>query len=280
MQIKPIETRYKGYRFRSRTEARWAVFFDALGAEWEYEPEGFTLPNGKGYLPDFRIKCWGMRGGIRKEPFYLYIEVKGEMTEEDAEKIRLFCGIEDLFDNLWCQQLCSDCREDHENCSLLVWKNEGRFPYPVLVVGNIPPMSSRKSVFDSYVFKSYDEMNGVDIYPFNYQTIDGDYFAAYPAATADGKFYLWGDDCNYINEEDVDRVYNAYCVALSARFEHGEAPQTAKINKGSKNTSQKVWRENTIPEVEPNPQGPFSNLSDSFFTDLFYKKFNKNGGEP
>ena len=29
MEIKPIETHYKGYRFRSRLEARWAVFFDA-----------------------------------------------------------------------------------------------------------------------------------------------------------------------------------------------------------------------------------------------------------
>lgn len=35
--IKAIETSYKGYRFRSRTEARWAVFFDALGVRWEYE---------------------------------------------------------------------------------------------------------------------------------------------------------------------------------------------------------------------------------------------------
>jgi len=25
-----IETEYKWYRFRSRTEARWAVFFDTL----------------------------------------------------------------------------------------------------------------------------------------------------------------------------------------------------------------------------------------------------------
>jgi hypothetical protein len=53
-EIKAIETRYKGYRFRSRLEARWAVFFDALGVKWEYEPEGFELKNGR-YLPDFRI---------------------------------------------------------------------------------------------------------------------------------------------------------------------------------------------------------------------------------
>ena len=52
MKIKAIETRYKGYRFRSRLEARWAVFFDALCIEWEYEREGFVLPYGP-YLPDF-----------------------------------------------------------------------------------------------------------------------------------------------------------------------------------------------------------------------------------
>lgn len=52
--IKAIETRYKGYRFRSRLEARWAVFFDALGLEWEYEREGFQTPSGW-YLPDFYL---------------------------------------------------------------------------------------------------------------------------------------------------------------------------------------------------------------------------------
>lgn len=58
-QIKAIETVYKGYRFRSRLEARWAVFFDALGYEWKYEPEGFELDDGSGdlyrYLPDFYL---------------------------------------------------------------------------------------------------------------------------------------------------------------------------------------------------------------------------------
>jgi hypothetical protein len=53
--MRPIETRYKGYRFRSRLEARWAVFFDALGLTYEYEPEGFVLSNGVWYLPDFRV---------------------------------------------------------------------------------------------------------------------------------------------------------------------------------------------------------------------------------
>lgn len=51
--IKAIETKYKGYRFRSRLEARWAVFFTALGLRWEYEPEGFDLGSAGWYLPDF-----------------------------------------------------------------------------------------------------------------------------------------------------------------------------------------------------------------------------------
>lgn len=29
--IRAIETNYKGFRMRSRLEARWATFFDALG---------------------------------------------------------------------------------------------------------------------------------------------------------------------------------------------------------------------------------------------------------
>ena len=53
MTIKPIETNYNGYRFRSRTEARWAVFFDALAVRYEYEPQGYRLHDGTPYLPDF-----------------------------------------------------------------------------------------------------------------------------------------------------------------------------------------------------------------------------------
>jgi hypothetical protein len=54
--MKAIETEYKGYRFRSRLEARWAVFFDALEAEWTYEPEGYDLGAEGWYLPDFFLR--------------------------------------------------------------------------------------------------------------------------------------------------------------------------------------------------------------------------------
>lgn len=63
---KPIETTYRGHRFRSRTEARWAVFFDTLNIKWVYEPEGFDL-NGIRYLPDFWL-----------DKMNCYIEIKGK----------------------------------------------------------------------------------------------------------------------------------------------------------------------------------------------------------
>lgn len=78
MTIKAIETRYKGHRFRSRLEARWAVFFDYLGIQWKYETQGYHIKNNRGrkwtYLPDFYLpveQCW--------------VEVKGDMDRFDSE---------------------------------------------------------------------------------------------------------------------------------------------------------------------------------------------------
>jgi hypothetical protein len=66
--IRAIETRYKGYRFRSRLEARWAVFFDAVGLRFEYEKEGFHLPSGRLYLPDFWLPSLGCWAEIKPTP--------------------------------------------------------------------------------------------------------------------------------------------------------------------------------------------------------------------
>lgn len=74
MTLQAIQTHYNGYRFRSRLEARWAVFFDTAGIEYQYEPQGFTLCNGKQYLPDFflpRYDCW--------------VEVKGAIDRKAVE---------------------------------------------------------------------------------------------------------------------------------------------------------------------------------------------------
>lgn len=69
MRIKPKSTRYNGYFFRSRLEARWAVFFDAVNIKYTYEPEGFDLSSGS-YLPDFHLidSNWNCYVEIKPNP--------------------------------------------------------------------------------------------------------------------------------------------------------------------------------------------------------------------
>jgi hypothetical protein len=64
--VEVIQTTYNGVRYRSRTEARWAVFFEKAGIAVDYEPEGVKTAAGP-YLPDFYARDLGV-----------YFEVKGE----------------------------------------------------------------------------------------------------------------------------------------------------------------------------------------------------------
>ncbi len=74
--MKALETKYRGINFRSRVEARWAIFMDEMKVKWIYEPEAYDLGDGLYYLPDFwlpGLKC-----------FY---EIKGDCpTHEEALK--------------------------------------------------------------------------------------------------------------------------------------------------------------------------------------------------
>ena len=65
-QIQPIPTTYRGTNFRSRLEARWAVFMDTAGVEWVYEPKLYDLGNGTRYLPDFWVP--GLKAHIEVKP--------------------------------------------------------------------------------------------------------------------------------------------------------------------------------------------------------------------
>lgn len=206
--MKAIETFYNGYRFRSRLEARWAVFFDALGVKYEYEPEGFDLGDGDFYLPDFRVKCWGTRGDIDEKPFDLWIEVKGRMTEEDARKIKKFA----YFDS---------CEEDIGNGFKF-----RRITNPILIVGNIPNVGESEIVTGSSL-GSYDMMDGINIYPLNLELVDGDHFGT-NILVKNGKLFLGGDDSSY--GMSCKETEEAYDLARKARFEYGDSPRKAKPN--------------------------------------------------
>lgn len=78
--IKSIETKYNGFRFRSRLEARWAIFFDMVGLKYEYEVEGFEM-NGIRYLPDFYIPSLDRWFEIKAKP----------LSEREMKKCEEFC---------------------------------------------------------------------------------------------------------------------------------------------------------------------------------------------
>jgi hypothetical protein len=96
--IAPIETRYAGCRFRSRLEARWAVFFDHLGIEWLYEPEGYKLPSGS-YLPDFLIHP--------HTEFAFWLEIKPTLPDVDSREAKLLKELADttqIHAFMYCRQ--------------------------------------------------------------------------------------------------------------------------------------------------------------------------------
>lgn len=103
--MKAIETKYNGYKFRSRLEARWAVFFDEMGIKYEYEPEGFEMSDGTKYLPDFYLPesdC--------------YIEIKhitavtGKMTGKNEMEIVFSKNVDGY---KYCNFINEAVREDH-----------------------------------------------------------------------------------------------------------------------------------------------------------------------
>ena len=187
--MKPIETEYKGYRFRSRLEARWAIFFDACGVDWEYEPEGYDLGDGLYYLPEFLLHGVDGRDGGD-----LYVEVKGQMTDLDALKINRFA------------------------------EQGGK----VLVVGKIPEGDDAADISEDISRRAYSNGNEGWPYEFNFETIDGDHFAAHPGINKDGRFELFGDDSSYLCDQDDAATERAYRLARQARFEHRWVPDVRR----------------------------------------------------
>ena len=59
-----------------------------------------------------------------------------------------------------------------------------------------------------------------DVNFLNFETIDGDYFAAHPGISKNGKFELFGDDSDYLCKQDDLATVNAYRKARQARFEN------------------------------------------------------------
>ena len=136
-EIKPIETMYNGYRFRSRTEARWAVFLDSIGLDYEYEKEGYDLGDSGWYLPDFWLPLYQMfievKGG---EPTPIEIEKARALTKLTGHRTLIAVGPPErdrqwgvLPDDIWGWSfgVCRRCEGSRKSMGLLLW--DGRdFP--------------------------------------------------------------------------------------------------------------------------------------------------------
>lgn len=159
--MKAKKTFYKNFYFRSKLEAKWAVFFNLCGIEWDYEPEAFTDKSGVQYTPDFYLPNVTLRG--QSKGVYLEIKPYDYETNEryqriiyeamDGKSLILLCGdpvraiididkydpiitnkneqISPFWDNEMVFMLCSDCGKSKFEF------NEGNYYYCNICGGRI-----------------------------------------------------------------------------------------------------------------------------------------------
>lgn len=197
--MKAIPTRYAGCHFRSRLEARWAVFFDTLGIAWNYESEGYEIDNPAGgtwqYLPDFYLP------ELRR-----WVEVKGDHKQLTADYLAMIAhGID----------------------------YDGPLKDGVLFLGDIPDTTGATYVLHNDVrhhkglirsevaFTTHTLAHPLQMFD---DLAHGDAYAdgMPPGVTCTPRVIRLSDDrYQYVM---VRRVADAYRAARQARFEHGETP--------------------------------------------------------
>jgi len=209
MAVKPIETRAYGHRFRSRLEARWAVFFTQLGLKWQYEAEGFELPDGSCYLPDFLVNT--------PQGKDLWIEVKPDSVETDDKFSKFSAALTSgPDDDQW--GLCA--RAALVSGTPMDWLRAGhtfcaRCGHP-----------HRKT--DGVRWDWIGDGWGLDCFPCDAETDCG---GGHPFESTGVKGIDWRPHKGSVvlSDSGIERwlsfLRDAAYSAAYARFEHGEAPQ-------------------------------------------------------
>lgn len=222
MSIQPIETRYAGHKFRSRLEARWAVFFDALGVEWQYEPQGYVVgvfDESRAYLPDFYLP------GLD-----LWAEVKGDPSGVDWALWG--CSVDN-----WSDSRLPDSRH--------AYSGEQGNGSALVILGNIPPETKgmvetakgpdlgycawRHPVLINRKGVCIGEMMFEPEYLRDLWYVDDELgcFDATWGGLKGEPHWRHEPDHNgrpFHNMRMNRRVHRAYRAARQARFEHGETP--------------------------------------------------------
>ncbi|MEU9797075.1 hypothetical protein AB0E27_42150 [Streptomyces sparsogenes] len=216
MSIRAIETSYAGHRFRSRLEARWAVFFDKMGIRWEYEPQGYAVgPDSerKPYLPDF----W-----LPKEK--LWVEVKGSEDQLDVELL-----FHAAIPHFGLPNLAGPHLINEHQVRLLILGPIGRvgalvdsktgehagFSQPAHTV-----LTFRKG--DVFQGTACFFAEGIDITPEG--GLVGNDGPCIDWETRGSRWGNWVGGGGLISEDCDEAAHAAYRAARSARFEHGQTP--------------------------------------------------------
>lgn len=219
-EIKPIQTFYDGHLFRSRLEARWAVFCNAGGIKYDYEPEGFTLSNGSKYLPDMYFP-----------DFDMYVEIKRDTAEGIADVERL-------------------------SESLIEWGGPIK---RLLVLSNVPEGKSPDGGLWHFPILYWSNDCAVWGWAFFYDGVDDKVHIGVPEDLKSAWFLWRRNGCTptlgpvtdftfrkgqkeraYSGELSIKDVidfqetaneitFHSFAVARSARFEHGEMPEIRRI---------------------------------------------------
>lgn len=182
-EFKGMETPYKGHRFRSRLEARWAVAFDALGVKWLYEPQNKRF-GSVGYVPDFYLPQQAA-----------WIEIKGEFAGAAKHEA------------LWKAHRLAE----HDSRRVLV--AFGDIPHPHPNDGDesaihVLPDGSESSGFFWCVCPWCGRLD---------LTAGGD------AGRLDCDCATSHGHCGNVDAYDAPIIQAAYAAGRSARFEHGES---------------------------------------------------------
>ena len=226
MTVKAIETSYKGYHFRSRLEARWAVFFDTLGIPWKYEDQGYqkeiydedspiadagpeSVPYGSKivrYLPDFFLpRRYGEEG--------IFVEVKGDKNalKKDWEK----------------HSQMHDYGGILPNFAGSIGKNLG-----LLLLSEIPEPSSSKTYFHPILQHHKGLVKSYGLFtPHGFEVVRESNLASLldldPVYGLDSSGDDWDIDTRQAHtHRHYPTVVDAYTAARSARFEHGQRGAT------------------------------------------------------
>lgn len=206
--MKAIPTEYSGWSFRSRLEARWAVFFDALEIKYEYEKEGYDLDGAGYYLPDF----WFPHSipALAEEGWGLWAEIK-PVTLTEAEIMK-------------AEALCLATKHSVLAIQGSPWPGEyliKKWNY----VGNWGPFLADDERYghEDTVVETFD--SGVFQFDVKYDELERSVSAMIHIVDAVTRSQSYP----VIDAHSVDSLDSAFYAVRRARFEHGEKSASQKL---------------------------------------------------